>query len=100
MKILLACSAGMSTSILEKNMNTYIKEKKLDISVAAMDSASAKTELANYDVCLLGPQVRFMEAGFKAIANGKPIGVIPMQMYGMMLGKETVEFALDLLKKK
>lgn len=98
-KILLACSAGMSTSILEKNMKDYIAQVGLKVEVLAMDSESAKAQLPNYDVVLLGPQVRYMESAFKAVANGKPVGVIPMQVYGMMRGKETVELALELLKK-
>lgn len=98
-KILLACSAGMSTSILEKNMKQYIKDSKLDLDVLAMDSDSARANIEKYDVVLLGPQVRFMEPAFKAIAKGKPVGVIPTQTYGLMKGKEVVELALSLLKK-
>lgn len=100
MKILLACSAGMSTSILEKNMNTYITSKGLDIQVKAMSSGDAKANLKDYDVVLLGPQVRFMEKEFKEAANGKPVTVIPPQMYGLMQGPETVELALSSLENK
>lgn len=98
-KILLACSAGMSTSILEKNMRDYAKDNGIDLEVLAMDSESAKGSLDKYDIVLLGPQVRYMESAFKAIAGTKPVAVIPMQMYGLMKGKETVELALEMLKK-
>jgi PTS system cellobiose-specific IIB component len=100
-KILLACSAGMSTSLLEENMKKYIKEKKYDISVIALDSASAKDKIDQHDLVLLGPQVRFMLAQFKETSKkNTPIDIIPMQMYGMMDGKATVEFAIALLKDK
>ena len=64
-KILLACSAGMSTSLLEKRMKDYINENKLDLDVFAMDSASAKENIDKYDIILLGPQVRFMKGQFE-----------------------------------
>lgn len=99
-KILLACSAGMSTSILEKNMKDYIKEAGLKFEVLAMDSESAKGKIGEYDVILLGPQVRYMESSFKAISGGKPVGVIPVQTYGLMKGKETVELAQQLMEGK
>lgn len=94
MKILLACSAGMSTSILEKNMNTYIAEKNLGFKVKAMSSGEAKDSMKDYDVILLGPQVRFMEREFKEAEGAKPVAVIPPQMYGMMQGGATVELAI------
>lgn len=99
MKILLACSAGMSTSILEKNMNTYITEQKLGFTVKAMSSGEAKENMRDYDVVLLGPQVRFMEREFKEAEGAKPVAVIPPQVYGLMQGPATVELAIKTLNE-
>lgn len=99
MKILLACSAGMSTSLLEQAMNKYVKSENLDISITAHDSATAKNILHEYDVILLGPQVRFMLKEFQNSAPDKAVAVIPMQMYGMVKGDEVVKLAQELAKK-
>ena len=65
MKILLACSAGMSTSLLEKAIKNYAAKVGENVEVIAKPSNEAKEVLASYDICLLGPQVRFMEGQFK-----------------------------------
>lgn len=99
-KILLACSAGMSTSLLEERMKKYIKSKGYKIEVAAMDSGTAKSNIDKYDIILLGPQVRFMKAQFEEVSTNTIVDIIPMQMYGTMNGEEVVEFALSALKQK
>ncbi len=42
MKILLTCSAGMSTSLLEKSLNEHMKKKGLTGLAEAHDSGKAK----------------------------------------------------------
>ena len=98
-KILLACSAGMSTSLLETSMKKYIKENDLKFTVIAQDSASAKSSINEYDVILLGPQVKFMLKSFQELASDKIVDVIPMQMYGLMQGDKVIQMVEELLKK-
>ncbi|MGL4647503.1 MAG: PTS sugar transporter subunit IIB [Mycoplasmoidaceae bacterium] len=98
-KILLACSAGMSTSLLEESMIKYAASINVKTDIVAKASGEAKGYVDEYDIVMLGPQVRFMEQNFKDLAKGKPVVVIPPQIYAMAKGKECFELALEHLKK-
>ncbi|MGL5205161.1 MAG: PTS sugar transporter subunit IIB, partial [Metamycoplasmataceae bacterium] len=54
MKVLLACSAGMSTSMLEESMKKYAKSIGQELDVLALPSNEAKAKIKYYDVVLLG----------------------------------------------
>lgn len=102
-KILLTCSAGMSTSKLEANMNEYIKEANLNYVVKALGANEAKQSFAKgekWDVILLGPQVSYMKNDFTNIIGNTALNVIPAAIYAMIQGKETVELAMSLLENK
>lgn len=100
--IMLACAAGMSTSLLVSKMQKVAEEKGMDAEIFAVAAAEAKdyAEKKHIDVVLLGPQVRFMEAELKKAMEPKsiPVGVIPMADYGMMNGAKVLDFADQLLK--
>lgn len=100
LKILLACSAGMSTSLLEKAMLDYAAENNIDCKIEAHPTSESKQIILDWDICLLGPQVRFEEPAFKRIADGIPVIVIPPQIYAMAKGKETFDLVFETLKKK
>ena len=99
--IMLACAAGMSTSLLVSKMQKAATEG-FDAEIFAVAAAEAQdyVEKQHVDVVLLGPQVRFMEADFKKKMEPKgiPVGVIPMADYGMMNGAKVLEFADTLMK--
>lgn len=98
-KILLCCSAGMSTSMLVKKMQQAALERGVDCQIAAMSVSHFDEAIIEYDVCLLGPQVRFQLDELKKIADGhgKNIAAISPQDYGMMKGNEVLTQALDLI---
>lgn len=98
MKILLACSAGMSTSLLEKSMNDYMKANGINGSAIAHGSEQAKGMIKDFDVVLLGPQVRFMLPQFKALAGAVPVEVISPADYAMAKGENVFKFAEKLVK--
>ncbi len=98
MKILLACSAGMSTSLLEKSMKDYMDAQGIEGDVQAMGSDAAKGVANEWDIVLLGPQVRYMLGGFQEITT-KPVLVIPPVDYAMAKGEAVVKFALEELNK-
>ena len=54
--ILLVCNAGMSTSILVRNMQKAAAEKGLDCSIEAKSLTQAKKELSDANVVLLEPR--------------------------------------------
>lgn len=68
-KILLCCSAGMSTSLLVTKMKKVAEEKGIDVEINAIALELFEENLPNYDVFLLGPQVKFK----KPISKRKPM---------------------------
>ncbi len=99
MKILLVCSAGMSTSLLVTKMEKAAAEKNLDVEILALGASEAKKNLKGVDIILLGPQVRFMRKEFEKIAT-VPLDVIDMLAYGRMEGEKVLNSALAILEKE
>lgn len=99
-KILLLCAAGMSTSILASRMKEAARKKSLDVEIEALNVELFEDNLNNYDVFLLGPQIRFKKNELlpKAQEIGKPLEIINTVDYGMMKGEKVLEFALNLIK--
>lgn len=99
MKVLLICAAGMSTSLLVSNMQKFAEEGDF---VKAEPVGELEAVIDNYDVILLGPQIRFKEKEVKKLADPKgiPSGVIDMRAYGMMDGKAAMDQARKLLASK
>lgn len=101
-KILLCCSSGMSTSLLVNKMRKVAEEHKLPVEINAVGLDRYESELNNYDVVLLGPQVKFKFDEFRPIAekNGKKIAVIDTKDYGAMDGKRVLSQAIKLIKSE
>ena len=96
MKILLVCAAGLSTSMLTKNMKKFAQEGDV---VDARPASDLENIIPSYDVVLLGPQIRFRFDEITEIAGrfGKPADVIDMRTYGTMDGKAAMAQAAALL---
>lgn len=99
-KILLCCSAGMSTSLLVTKMRKVAEERGLDVEIEAVALELFDENLPKYDIFLLGPQVKFKKTDFqkKADEYGKRVEVINMIDYGTMNGAKVLDFALNLIK--
>ncbi|KAE9531810.1 PTS sugar transporter subunit IIB [Ursidibacter arcticus] len=99
--ILLACAAGMSTSLLVTKMKEAAEKQGLEAKIYAVSVSEVDKELEEnrIDVVLLGPQVRYEEAAMreKLAPHSIPVAVINMQDYGMMNGAKVLESALSLL---
>lgn len=54
-KILLLCSAGMSTSMVVKKMKEAAVEKNIEIEIQAVGLELFSDYLNSYDLFLLGP---------------------------------------------
>ncbi|AQS03557.1 PTS sugar transporter subunit IIB [Clostridium beijerinckii] len=102
MKILLMCAAGMSTSLLVTKMQKYAGEiGRKDLVINAEPVEDLDENVDDYDVFLLGPQVKYKEKWVKEIVDekGKPYACIPVQLYGRIDGKSVLELALNLMDK-
>ncbi|WAH51154.1 PTS sugar transporter subunit IIB [Pseudescherichia vulneris] len=98
--IVLCCAAGMSTSMLVQRMKDAAQKKGVDVSIKAVPVSEFKENLAEADIILLGPQVKYEQAKLQAQAEplGKKVAVIDMMDYGMMKGDVVLDKALKLLE--
>ena len=98
-KILLVCNAGMSTSMLVLKMEKAAEAKgiEVEVKVKALPITDAEKVMDDWDVIMLGPQVRHTEKKLKTLTS-KPIEVINMRDYGMMNGEKVLDAALKLIK--
>ncbi len=101
-KILLACSSGMSTSLLVTKMEQHAKSIGENAKIWAVGQDKAKNEMANADVVLIGPQMSFLKGELQKEADKYDIrvDVIDMRAYGMADGKKAYEQALSLIGKQ
>lgn len=101
-KILLACSSGMSTSLLVTKMEAYAMSIGDEAKIWAVGQDQAKKEMAEADVVLIGPQMSFLKGEFQKEADqyGIKVDVIDMMAYGMADGKKAYEQALQLMGDK
>lgn len=96
-KILLVCSAGMSTSILVKKMKDEIILRNLEIDIDAIPEADVKNQ-KDFSIIMLGPQVRFLKSKFDHLEEkGIPVVIIDSIKYGRMDGKSVLDDALALI---
>jgi cellobiose PTS system EIIB component len=100
MKILLCCSAGMSTSLLVSKMEVSAKSQGIECEIWAVGSTEVNDHINKADVLLLGPQVRFLLAKLKKEGekNGIPVDSINSIHYGLCNGEEVLKQAITLIK--
>jgi len=96
-RIMLACSAGMSTSLLVTKMETAAKEAGVEAKIWAVSEAQVNQYLGEFDVLMIGPQVRFKLKSLEKLVNGAtPVHLIDMKDYGTMNGKAVFDKAIEL----
>lgn len=98
MKILLVCNAGMSTSMLVSRMQKAAQQRGMEIEIMAVPMMQAETILKDWDIVMLGPQVRHQLQYLQNKAEGKvPVCVIDMRDYGMMNGDKVLDAAIKVI---
>ncbi|MBG9367692.1 PTS sugar transporter subunit IIB [Streptococcus sp. NLN64] len=99
--IMLACNAGMSTSMLVTKMQKAAEDKGLEASIWAVPVSEADNEVQDkaIDVILLGPQVKFLLNDFKdKFEPNIKVDAINMMDYGVMNGEKVLDAALALME--
>lgn len=96
-RILLACAAGMSTSLLVTKMEKAAADAGVEAKIWAVPEAQVRDLQGEFDVLLVGPQIRFKVKDFEKLADGKyPVHCIDMRDYGTMNGPKVFGTAMDL----
>ena len=102
MKILLACSSGMSTSLLVNKMKEVAQAENIEAEIWAVGQSEVDSEIEKADVLLFGPQMRFLKSKYEG--KGKelnvPVDVIAPVSYGRCDGKAVLKQAIDLINNK
>ncbi len=98
MKILLVCNAGMSTSMLVVKMQEAAKARNIEAEIWAVSSSESNDNFPKADICLVGPQIRFMVNEFKKQTD-IPVIAIDMMSYGKMDGNAVLDAAMKELNK-
>lgn len=100
MNILLACQAGVSTSMLAEKMEAYAKENGMEAKVWAVDFGMVEEEIrsSQVDVILIGPQISYkLPTLKKELAKYSiPIAAISFQDYGTMNAGKVFKTAVAL----
>lgn len=101
MNVLLVCAGGFSTSILVKKIEEESKKRNIDIAVSAKPIEDLEMYIEQYDLVLLGPQVKYKENWVKKIVDKykKIYDVIPPHIYGRMDAASTLDIILKRLNK-
>jgi len=101
-RIVLVCSAGMSTSLLVKKMEAAAKKIDFEAEITAIPEVEAKGNIRGTDLVLLAPQVRYLLNNMKQDLEplGIPVAIIESIHYGMMNGEAVVKQAMMLIKNK
>jgi PTS system cellobiose-specific IIB component len=102
MRILLACAAGMSTSLLANNIQKLATERALDITVdATSTSALDERSWRSVDVVLVGPQMRHLlpDISAQGAQYGVPVAAIPPQDYATADAQRVLEQATTLVEQ-
>ena len=98
MRIMLACNAGMSTSLVVAKMQDAAKAQGKDYKIWSVEQGEIQNELGNFDVLLLGPQVRHLQRKVKAtVGDSAPVAVIDALAYGRCNGAAILKQAEDLV---
>ncbi len=103
-RIVLCCSAGMSTSLVVTKMEKNAAERGLELKIYAIAEQALRDELGSHSgeiiAVLLGPQVRFKLAENKKLTDeyNIPIDVIDPVAYGTLNGAKVLDQALNLVR--
>lgn len=96
-RILLCCAAGMSTSLLVTKMEKSAADRGIEAKIWAVSEKSVAAEEGNFDILLIGPQIRYKLKEFeKKYSDQLPVSMIDMKDYGRMDGEKVVDLALKL----
>lgn len=101
--IMLACAAGMSTSLMVQKIQEAATKEGKDYDIFAKSTADVESQLNSNkvpNVVLLGPQVSYLkdDIKIKTDAKGIPMDVMNMMDYGMMNGEKILKFAEELME--
>lgn len=98
MRILLVCAGGFTTSLMVENTKEVLQPGDY---VNALPVSEVKTVIDDYDVVLLGPQVKYKlkEVSELAKKHGKKAGVLEPRVVSTLSGQAIYQAAKKLMEE-
>lgn len=98
--ILLVCGTGASSGFMAKNIRQAAKAKGIEVSVKARGDSEVEDYIAEIDLLLVGPHLKYMLNDLKEIADPYevPVHIIEEDAYGSLDGAAVLETIVDELK--
>lgn len=106
LNILLCCNLGASTGVMVTKMREVAAGSSvlegIPVRIEAHPASDIKEYIDQFDVVLIGPQIKHRYADLKEIcdAKGKPIEVIDTKDYGTVNGANILKQAIYLRVKQ
>lgn len=96
-KVVLICTAGLSTNLLVNKMRSAASEIGYDVTIDAYPMASIEEKGKDADIILLGPQVRYEMDKVSGKFPNIPVEVIDMKAYGSLDGMKVLKRVQDVV---
>lgn len=94
-RVLLSCSAGLTTSMFAENLNSTAQMLTLDYHFDAVSYLSIYEQVEKYDVVLLAPQIGYMLKRLSASLPEKLVLQIPTASFAAYDSLNTIKFIQD-----
>ncbi|MDD8048982.1 MAG: ROK family protein [Thomasclavelia sp.] len=98
-RVLLSCSAGLTTSMFAEQLNSTIEMLGLDYHFDAVSYQSIYQDVENYDVILIAPQIRYMLKRLQDTIPDKLVLQIPTAAFASYDALTTINYVKDELEK-
>jgi len=100
-KILLCCSAGMSSSLLVKKMRIAAKEMDIECAIAAVSANQVSQYISKVDIVLVAPALIYDFKRIKQVAQPYQVHVflIGQEDYGQMNGESILLKTLNKIEQ-
>lgn len=101
MNILLCCGGGFSTSLVVSKMQEEALKQQKEYTIWATNVDAVSDHVANVDVILLGPHMKFMLNKIQELAKTYhvPVDMIAQQDYGRCNGPAVLAQAERLVQE-
>ena len=94
-RVLLSCSAGLTTAMFADNLNSVAEMLGLDFEFNAVSYLSIYEEVENYDVVLIAPQIGYMLNRLRESLVNKPVLQIPTAVFASYDALSAIKFVQE-----
>lgn len=94
-KVLLSCSAGLTTSMFASELNSTAQMLKLDLQFDAVPYTDIYKQAENYDIILIAPQIGYMKKRLAESLYDKLVLQIPTSLFASYDSFSTIKFVQD-----